>query len=94
MGLTITVIGAGLGAAAPASAGGVGGFLSPAFGITCANHNAGARADGSTRHATGTVGGNLAGVPIGSPFNHCGGADLPDFLLQTLEVAPEVAVPH
>ncbi|MFI8169805.1 chaplin family protein [Streptomyces sp. NPDC085931] len=43
---------------------------------SCANHNTGARADGVTQHGTGTAGGNLAGLPIGSPLNQCGGADL------------------
>ncbi|MER7110590.1 hypothetical protein [Streptomyces sp. NPDC000229] len=61
--------------AAPASAGGVGDFLSPAFGTSCANQNTGARATGTTHHGTGTAGGNLAGLPLGSALNHCGGAD-------------------
>ncbi|UZI33476.1 hypothetical protein [Streptomyces sp. VB1] len=68
-----------LGTAAPASAGGIGDFLSPAFGISCANQNTGAHATGSTRQGTGTAGGNLAGLPIGSALNQCGGADAPSF---------------
>ncbi|GAA0611802.1 hypothetical protein GCM10010394_47010 [Streptomyces crystallinus] len=63
--------------ATPASAGGIGDFLSPAFGTNCANHNTGAHADGLTHHGTGTAGGNLAGIPVGSAVNQCGGADLP-----------------
>jgi hypothetical protein len=70
-------VGAGVGLAAPASAGGIGGFLSPAFGTLCATHDTGAHADGLTRQGTGTVGGNRAGVPIGSALNQCGGADAP-----------------
>ncbi|MGZ3097062.1 hypothetical protein [Streptomyces sp. H62] len=65
----------GVAAAPPAAAGGVGDFLSPAFGTACGNHG-GPHAAGSTSHGTGTVGGNLAGLPIGSPLNQCGGADL------------------
>ncbi|MFK0181765.1 chaplin family protein [Streptomyces xanthochromogenes] len=57
--------------------GGVGDFLSPAFGTDCANLNTGARAAGSTTRGSGTVGGNLLGLPIGSPLNQCGGADTP-----------------
>ncbi|MGW0315160.1 hypothetical protein [Streptomyces flavidovirens] len=62
--------------AAPAWAGGVGDFLSPAFGTSCANLNGGALASGSTTHGAGPVGGNLLGLPLGSPLNQCGGADL------------------
>ncbi|MFD5161106.1 hypothetical protein ACFWMJ_24025 [Streptomyces hawaiiensis] len=77
MGFTVTVAGAGLITATPASAGGIGDFLAPAFGNGCANQNTSARAAGETRHGTGTAGGNVAGLPVGSPFNQCGGADLP-----------------
>ncbi|MFD3760814.1 hypothetical protein [Streptomyces sp. NPDC058622] len=35
-------------AAAPASAGGIGDILSPAFGTNCANHNTGPHAAGTT----------------------------------------------
>ncbi|MET9936348.1 MULTISPECIES: hypothetical protein [unclassified Streptomyces] len=69
-------MGAGLAGAAPASAGGIGDFLSPAFGVTCANHHTGARADGATAAGTGTAGGNFLGLPLGSALNQCGGADL------------------
>ncbi|MFJ9698361.1 chaplin family protein [Streptomyces fradiae] len=58
----------------PAWASGVGDVLSPAFGTDCANHH-GTRADGITTHGTGAANGNLAGLPLGSPFNQCGGAD-------------------
>nr|BAK19903.1 hypothetical protein [Streptomyces rochei] len=68
---------AGLATAAPAEAGGLGTFLSPAFGTTCANLNTGAHAHGTTTRGSGTAGGNLAGLPIGSPLNHCGGTDTP-----------------
>ncbi|GHB27917.1 hypothetical protein GCM10010331_12870 [Streptomyces xanthochromogenes] len=70
--------------AVPASAGGVGDFLSPAFGTDCANLNTGAQAAGHTTQGSGAAGGNLLGLPIGSPLNHCGGADLP---LQQVPVA-------
>ncbi|MFJ8664026.1 hypothetical protein [Streptomyces sp. NPDC093795] len=40
--LTSAVAGVGLGTAAPASAGGIGDLLSPAFGVSCANLNNGA----------------------------------------------------
>ncbi|MET9375805.1 hypothetical protein ABZX98_16865 [Streptomyces sp. NPDC002992] len=73
--LTATALGAGLATASPASAGGVGDFLSPAFGTACGNQNNGAHATGTTTSGTGTAGGNLAGIPIGSALNHCGGAD-------------------
>ncbi|MGZ3097050.1 hypothetical protein [Streptomyces sp. H72] len=74
--LTAAALGTGL-AAAPASAGGIGDFLSPAFGTSCANHRTGGYATGSTTHGTGTVNGNLAGLPLGSALNQCGGADAP-----------------
>lgn len=74
--ITIITAGGGLGAAAPASAGGIGDLLSPAFGTSCANRNTGARLGGIADQATGAAGGNTAGLPIGSPLNQCGGADL------------------
>ncbi|WP_228978361.1 hypothetical protein [Streptomyces sp. DH12] len=61
--------------ASPAAAGGVLPIASPAFGTSCTNHH-GTRADGTTTHGTGAANGNLAGLPAGSPLNHCGGADL------------------
>ncbi|MEV3993615.1 chaplin family protein [Streptomyces sp. NPDC049837] len=67
---------AGLTTASPAAAGGIGDFLSPAFGTLCGNLNNGAHANGTATSATGAAGGNLAGIPIGSPLNQCGGADL------------------
>ncbi|MEU8966959.1 chaplin family protein [Streptomyces sp. NPDC048491] len=60
-----------------AVAGGVGDFLSPAFGTDCANLQTGTQASGSTTRGTGAGGGNLLGLPIGSPLNQCGGADAP-----------------
>ncbi|WP_353963737.1 chaplin family protein [Streptomyces sp. NBC_00083] len=72
-------------------AGGIGDFLSPAFGTSCANQNTGAHANGATTHGAGSASGNLAGIPLGSPLNQCGGADLPqvnEFLsLSTYEYA-------
>ncbi|MFF5537259.1 chaplin family protein [Streptomyces cinerochromogenes] len=73
---TATAAGMVMATASSASAGGVGGFLSPAFGTDCANHQ-GSHASGATTHGTGAVTGNLAGLPAGSPFNQCGGADAP-----------------
>ncbi|MFE5735274.1 hypothetical protein ACFQ7A_30750 [Streptomyces sp. NPDC056528] len=77
LGVAVTALSAGLAGAAPAAAGGIGDFISPAFGTSCANLNNGTRAEGVTRHATGTIGGNVAGLPLGSPLNQCGGADMP-----------------
>ncbi|MET9323676.1 hypothetical protein ABZX75_26355 [Streptomyces sp. NPDC003038] len=76
-------LGGGLAVAAPASAGGIGDLLSPAFGTSCANYNVGARANGAATQGTGTANGNLAGLPLGSALNHCGGADLADILMST-----------
>ncbi|MGI5484870.1 chaplin family protein [Streptomyces lavendofoliae] len=76
-GLIGAAVGGSIAGAAPASAGGIGDFLSPAFGTSCLNQRVGAHATGETRHSAGSAGGNLAGVPIGSPFNQCGGADAP-----------------
>jgi hypothetical protein len=76
-GVAAAVVGVGLGTAGPASAGGVGDLLSPAFGTACANHHTGARASGATTHGTGAVDGNLAGIPLGGALNQCGGADAP-----------------
>jgi hypothetical protein len=67
----------GLGTAVPASAGGIGDFLSPAFGVSCANLNNGAHASGTTTQGTGAANGNLAGLPLGGALNQCGGADAP-----------------
>lgn len=64
-------------AAVPASAGGIGDVLSPAFGTNCANHNTGPHAAGTTTTGTGAADGNLLGLPLGSPLNQCGGADMP-----------------
>ncbi|WP_228974818.1 hypothetical protein [Streptomyces sp. DH12] len=76
--LTATAAGTILATTSPATAGGVGDFLSPAFGTSCANHHTGARAEGATTHGTGAANGNLAGLPLGSALNQCGGADLPE----------------
>ncbi|WP_437104697.1 hypothetical protein [Streptomyces sp. enrichment culture] len=63
-------------AATPAAAGGIGGFLSPAFGTNCANRNVVPHAAGATTAGTGAANGNLLGLPLGSPLNQCGGADV------------------
>ncbi|WP_329438802.1 hypothetical protein OG906_34115 [Streptomyces sp. NBC_01426] len=75
--LTTATVGAGMVTAVPASAGGVGDFLSPAFGTDCANLNTGAQAAGHTTRGSGAAGGSLLGLPIGTPLNQCGGADMP-----------------
>lgn len=77
IGVTAAIVGTGIATAAPAAAGGVGDFLSPAFGTACTNHH-GTRAHGSTTHGTGTGNGNLAGLSLGTPANQCGGADFVD----------------
>ncbi|MFI8194282.1 hypothetical protein ACIF8T_37080 [Streptomyces sp. NPDC085946] len=84
-GLTAAAAGTVLVTTTPASAGGVGDFLSPAFGTSCANHHTGAHATGATTHGTGAADGNLAGLPLGSALNQCGGADAP---LPSPEKAP------
>ncbi|MEU7158845.1 hypothetical protein [Streptomyces chrestomyceticus] len=71
---TVTSVSAGIATSAPAVAGGVGDFLSPAFAVTCVNHT-GARTSGATTHGTGTASSNLVGLPLGSALNQCGGAD-------------------
>jgi hypothetical protein len=75
--LTTAAVADGFLAAAPASAGGIGDFLSPAFGTDCANHNTRPHADGATTAGTGAANGYLLGLPLGSPLNQCGGADIP-----------------
>ncbi|KOX25110.1 hypothetical protein ADL06_19510 [Streptomyces sp. NRRL F-6491] len=75
--LATTAVGPGLTTAVPVSVGGVGDFLSPAFGTSCSNLNTGAHNTARTTTATGTAGGGLLGLPLGSPLNQCGGADLP-----------------
>ncbi|MEU6989217.1 chaplin family protein [Streptomyces sp. NPDC046465] len=77
LGLVVVAVGAGVATAAPAMAGGVGDFLSPAFGTNCANRHTAAHAQGKAGTGTGTADGNLAGIPIGVPLNQCGGADQP-----------------
>ncbi|MEU9419846.1 hypothetical protein [Streptomyces sp. NPDC048272] len=66
-------------AATLAFAGGVGDILSPAFGINCANHDTVPHAEWATIVGTGTgaADGNLLALPLGSPLNQCGGADMP-----------------
>ncbi|GAA2670764.1 hypothetical protein [Streptomyces lunalinharesii] len=80
LGVTAAVLGAGLATAAPASAGGILVFLSPSMDNSCTNHGTATQSKGKTKHASGTAGGLLAELPVASPLNHCGGADLPDQL--------------
>ncbi len=75
--VTASAAAAALAAAPPASAGGIGDFLSPAFGTDCANQGGQPHAVGATTAGTGTANSNLLGLPIGSPLNQCGGADAP-----------------
>ncbi|MYT28513.1 MULTISPECIES: hypothetical protein [unclassified Streptomyces] len=77
VGLTAATLGAGLAAAAPASAGGIGVILSPSFDNSCANQHAAANANADTVHGRGTAGGLSAAIPADTPLNHCGGAELP-----------------
>ncbi|MEU6394857.1 hypothetical protein [Streptomyces sp. NPDC046939] len=72
---TAAFIGAGIAAASPASAGGIGDFLSPAFGDSCSNLDNGATANGTTTHGSGALGGSAGSLPLLSALNHCGGAD-------------------
>ncbi|MER6393702.1 hypothetical protein ABT236_35250 [Streptomyces sp. NPDC001523] len=74
--LTAGSVAAALAAASPASAGGVGDFLSPAFSTNCVNHDTVPHAAGATTAGTGAADGNLLGLPLGSPLNQCGGADV------------------
>lgn len=76
-GVGTSVVGLSLATAGPASAGGIGDFLSPAFGTNCANHNSRPHATGTTTAGTGSLDGNLLGIPAGSALNQCGGADAP-----------------
>ncbi|MEV6551717.1 chaplin family protein [Streptomyces sp. NPDC051597] len=86
--LTLTATASTVLAAAPASAGGVGDFLSPAFGTNCANRHTGSHATGTTTAGTGAATGNLLGLPLGSPANQCGGADLaPDKIVKRASYA-------
>ncbi|MGW5820318.1 hypothetical protein [Streptomyces noursei] len=76
LGLTTATLGAGLAAAAPASAGGIAVIASPSFDNSCANSQS-TDASGPTRHGAGTASGLRTQLPADTPLNHCGGADLP-----------------
>ncbi|MBT2369704.1 hypothetical protein J7E88_31655 [Streptomyces sp. ISL-10] len=79
--------------AGPVWAGGIGDVLSPAFSNGCNNRQL-AHAGGVTTHESGTANANLAALPIGSPLNHCGGADLTaNFVYSgsTYEITDEMA---
>lgn len=47
--------------------------------LTCVRHlmrqPGRARTSGTTTHGTGAANGDLAGLPMADPFNHCGGAE-------------------
>ncbi len=73
--LAAAVLATGFTAAAPASAGGIGDFLSPAFGTSCANHKTHTAPQGRAHTDSGGITGLLAQVPATSPVNQCGGAD-------------------
>ncbi|GAB2579899.1 hypothetical protein GCM10027168_10920 [Streptomyces capparidis] len=56
-------------------AGGIVDVLAPAFRNGCTNHYQRATARAAATTAPGTAGGNALGIPVTTPFNHCGGAD-------------------
>ncbi|WP_181795991.1 hypothetical protein [Streptomyces sp. WELS2] len=47
------------------------------FGNTCVTLHHLTRSVGTTAHSAG-LGGNLAQLPLGTSYQHCGGAGLPD----------------
>ncbi|MFH8343543.1 hypothetical protein [Streptomyces sp. NPDC018045] len=77
LGVVAAVCAQTLAAAAPASAGGVGAFLSPAFGNRCAQ-GASPHAAGATAHGAGTGTGLLVGISFGGSVDQCGGTDIAD----------------
>ncbi|WP_030675459.1 hypothetical protein [Streptomyces rimosus] len=77
LGLAAVACAAVLAAAAPASAGGIGAFLAPAFGNSCALQHA-PHAEGAITHGTGTGDGSLTAFPFGGSVNQCGGTDIAD----------------
>ncbi|MFJ7063755.1 chaplin family protein [Streptomyces microflavus] len=81
--------GTALAGATPASAGGISDFLSPAFGTNCSNLHTGAHGNGETTRGSGSVNGNLAGLPVASPLNQCGGADLDPSSGEDGHISPE-----
>ncbi|WP_125522968.1 hypothetical protein [Streptomyces sp. WAC 06783] len=87
LGLTAAATGAGLVAAAPAAAGGILVFLSPAYDNSCASLGH-AKTAGSTTQGAGTVGGLLAAAPVSSPTNQCGGADVHPPLYKVKVLSP------
>jgi hypothetical protein len=58
-------------------AGGIIVVASPSFSNACTNAGTHTTPHGATTHGPGTAGGLLGQIPITSPLNHCGGADLP-----------------
>jgi hypothetical protein len=69
--------------AAPAWAGGIGVILSPAFDNSCAAHAA-TRSQGGSASSSAAAGGNLVNTPMSGPLNHCGDADAPSNLIDTV----------
>ncbi|KWT62815.1 hypothetical protein ADL21_06100 [Streptomyces albus subsp. albus] len=89
VGLATTVVGTGLLTAPLASAGGIGGLGTAAFGNKCRTlpHLGAAQA---TSRGPGLAGSNLVRLSGDIPYNHCGGADInPDlFILDESETVP------
>ncbi|MFE7123903.1 chaplin family protein [Streptomyces sp. NPDC057617] len=78
VGVRAAVLGAVAGAAllpAGAAHANVVGIGNAAFGNTCVNQG-GARALGATVAASGVASGNLAGLPLSLPRNHCGNSGI------------------
>lgn len=78
LGVIIAAYAGGLAVAVPASAGGVGAFLSPAFGTRCVIQHTAPHAVGAATRGAGTGDGNLAALPFGGSVNQCGGTDIAD----------------
>ncbi|WP_190129515.1 chaplin family protein [Streptomyces mashuensis] len=87
-----TGMGLGLATAAPAFAGGVGAIASPALDNACATVHHTTDAVGQAVQTPG-LGSGVTEVPMSVPFQHCGGADLPDpvVLYQVLSRTPMLA---
>ncbi|WP_275464569.1 hypothetical protein [Streptomyces noursei] len=70
-------IGSGFAAATPAAAGGIIVIASPSFDNSCANQGTRTQPHGHTSKESGSAQGMSAQIPLASPLNHCGGADVP-----------------
>ncbi|GAA2651168.1 hypothetical protein [Streptomyces lunalinharesii] len=75
LGVTTVALGAGLATAAPATAGGIGVFASPAFDNTCITLHRTTRAVGRMVNQP-AIGSNLLQAPVQVPYQHCGGAEV------------------